>query len=104
MWSLEVQKWDDETWRKYIKEGEIIKEGEEKFWVCKFVHVGYMKMLFKTKKMAEEYYNMHNPHMRPLNAYNTWISDWDPETKFRYIVRRNCNERKIIQPFKKLTQ
>lgn len=53
----------------------------------KIKHIGYMKAKFKTKKHAVSYYNRHNTHMRCLNAYNTYKSDWDPETKLLYIVR-----------------
>ena len=53
----------------------------------KFKHIGYMKKTFKTKKDAALYYDKHNPHMRSLNAHNTYISDWDPNTKLLYIVR-----------------
>ena len=51
------------------------------------IHVGYMKGKFKTKKDAVSYYDRYNPHMRSLNAHNTYISDWDPNTKLLYIVR-----------------
>ena len=50
-------------------------------------HIGYMKGKFKTKKDAVSYYDRHNPHMRSLNAHNTYCSDWDPNTKLLYIVR-----------------
>jgi len=53
----------------------------------KYKHIGYMKGRFKTKKDACSYYDRHNPHMRPLNAHNTYKSDWDPKTKLFYIVR-----------------
>lgn len=53
----------------------------------KIKHVGYMKGKFKTKKDAISYYDRHNPHMRSLNAHNTYMSDWDPNTKLLYIVR-----------------
>tara|TARA_X000000950_G_C13905838_1_gene656801 strand:- start:2453 stop:2764 length:312 start_codon:yes stop_codon:yes gene_type:complete len=56
----------------------------------KIKHIGYMKGKFKTKKHAVSYYNRHNPHMRCLNAYNTYKSDWDPKTKLLYIVRDDC--------------
>ena len=56
-----------------------------------FKHIGYMRITFKTKKKACAYYNMHNPHLRPLNANNNYSSDWDPETKLLYIVRKNYN-------------
>jgi hypothetical protein len=53
----------------------------------KIKHIGYMKGKFQTKEDAVRYYNRYNPHMRPINAYNTYISDWDPNTKLLYIVR-----------------
>lgn len=46
-----------------------------------------MKGKIKTKKYAVSYYDRHNPRMRSLNAHNTYISDWDPNTKLLYIVR-----------------
>ena len=52
-------------------------------------HIGYMKAKFETKKDACSYYNKHNPHMRQLNAHNTYESDWDPHTKLMYIVRKD---------------
>jgi len=55
----------------------------------KHKHIGYMKAYFKTKKDAVAYYDRHNPHMRSLNAHNTYMSDWDPNTKLLYIVRDN---------------
>jgi hypothetical protein len=55
----------------------------------KLEHVGYMKAKFKTKKDACSYYDKYNPHMRQLNAYNTYKSDWDPDTKLFYIVRKD---------------
>ena len=65
------------------------KEGDNG-WLAqggKIKHIGYMKGKFKTKKDAVSYYDRHNPHMRSLNAHNTYISDWDPNTKLLYIVR-----------------
>lgn len=44
-------------------------------WNGKFEHVGYMNVVFKTKRAAAEYYDRHNPHMRPLNIQGTWKSD-----------------------------
>lgn len=55
----------------------------------KIKHIGYMKGHFKTKKDAVSYYDRHNPHMRSLNAHNTYKSDWDPTTKLLYIVRKD---------------
>ena len=54
----------------------------------KYWHQGYMDKWFKTKKDACSYYDRHNPHMRSLNAHNTWKSDWDPNTHLLYIVRK----------------
>ena len=62
----------------------------------KFVHVGYMDKIFKTKRSASDYYDQHNPHMRPLNAHKTWQSDWDTNTRLRYIVRRYYGENRNI--------
>jgi len=52
-------------------------------------HIGYMKSRFKTKEEAVSYYDTHNPHMRSLNANNTYKSDCDPNTKLLYIVRND---------------
>ena len=52
-------------------------------------HVGYMKAKFRTKKDACSYYDRHNPDMRSLNANNTYVSDWDPDTQRQYIVRKD---------------
>tara|TARA_B100000902_G_scaffold297895_1_gene285064 strand:- start:81 stop:476 length:396 start_codon:yes stop_codon:yes gene_type:complete len=77
---------------KYVLEVlEFITEKEgDNSWLTqggKIKHIGYMKGKFKTKKDAVSYYDRHNPHMRSLNAHNTYISDWDPNTKLLYIVR-----------------
>lgn len=72
---------------EYITE----KEGDNG-WLAQggnFKHIGYMKGYFKTKKDAVSYYDRHNPHMRSLNAHNTYQSDWDPNTKLLYIVRKD---------------
>ena len=77
---------------KYVLEVcEFITEREgDNGWLNiggKIKHIGYMKGKFKTKKDAVSYYDRHNPHMRSLNAHNTYISDWDPNNKLLYIVR-----------------
>jgi hypothetical protein len=67
------------------------KDGEDG-WLGKSgkrEHIGYMNGRFKTKNDACSYYNRHNPHMRQLNAHNTYRSDWDPNTKLLYIVRKD---------------
>ena len=75
---------------------EVVKFNTEKNWVeggapkhGKQEHIGYMKAKFKTKDDACSYYDKHNPHMRKLNTYGNYISDWDPKTKLLYIVRED---------------
>lgn len=62
-------------------------------------HIGYMKAKFKTKNDACSYYDRHNPHMRKLNAHNTYESDWDPDTHLMYIVRKDYMLNDNIPPF-----
>jgi hypothetical protein len=62
-------------------------------------HIGYMNKVFRTKQDARRYYDRYNPHMRSLNAHNTWCSDWDPNTHLLYIVRKRFYEYLKIPPF-----
>ena len=64
-------------------------------------HMGYMDKVFKTRTEAAAYYNLHNPHMRPLNAHKTWRSDWDPAQTLarQYIVRRDHGICRTVPPF-----
>lgn len=64
-----------------------------------FYHVGYMKKVFKNKKEAVDYYNKHNSHMRDINGFNNYRSDWDPQTKLRYVVRSYLGEKCLINAF-----
>lgn len=64
-----------------------------------FTHIGYMDKVFQNKQEACEYYDIHNKHMRSLNAYGTWSSDWDPNTSLRYVVRKFDGECRTIAPF-----
>jgi hypothetical protein len=64
-------------------------------------HLGYMKAKFKTKEDECSYYDRHNPHMRGLNAYGTFESDWDPKTELLYIVREDYGLIDNIPPFSK---
>lgn len=64
-----------------------------------FTHVGYMKIRFKDKNSACIYYDAHNKHMRPLNAHNNFKSDWDPNTKLAYIVRKDYSMPLTIDTF-----
>ena len=68
-------------------------------WNGKSEHVGYINKVFATQKEAGEYYDEFNPHMRKLNAHNTWMSDWGPRNGFMYIVRERFYEYLIIPPF-----
>lgn len=64
------------------------------------VHVGYMSVVFSSKKNAAAYYDRWNPHMRPLNAHHTWRSDWDPQSRLLYVVRETFGERQTVAPFR----
>lgn len=61
-------------------------------WKGKSEHVGYMNKIFRTKNEAADFYDVHNPHMRKLNTFNTWCSDWDANTRLFYVVRKHTNE------------
>ena len=63
----------------------------EKFIKGKRKHKGFVDKIFDTKQDAAKYYNMYNPHMRPLNSNKTWRSDWDPETRLMFVVRKYFN-------------
>lgn len=73
----------------------------QKFEMKRFQHIGYMNALFNFRNEAADYYNKYNPLMRKLNAHKTWKSDWDPNTKLRYIVRKHDREVMAIDPFNK---
>ena len=82
----------------------IIEKDGPDGWMSKgdkFEHVGYMKAKFRTKKDACSYYDRHNRHMRNLNAFKTFQSDWDPNTKLLYIVRKDYGLVDTIDPFSK---
>jgi hypothetical protein len=67
-------------------------------WNGTFNHIGYINALFKSKQSACDYYDQLNPNMRSLNAHNNWCSDWNPVTKFRYVVRTYNGEFLKIPP------
>lgn len=81
----------------------IIKKEGPNGWLAngKFEHIGYMQAKFRTKEDACSYYDRHNPHMRKLNAFGTYKSDWDPKTKLLYIVRKDYGLNDIIPTFSK---
>ena len=87
MWILEAQRFNNR--------GADSVGGKSTGWL----HVGYMNIAFPTKRRAAEYYDMHNSHMRGLNAHNTWRSDYDPDTFLRYVVRSYNNEELTVVPF-----
>ena len=69
---------------------EVVKyQDNEEDGSPEFIHVGYMKAMFKTKRNAVSYYDRHNTHLRSLNAHNTYCSDWDSDTHLLYIVRED---------------
>ena len=46
-----------------------------------------MKLIFQTKEKAYKYYNKYKSEgLRGLNEEG--ISDWDPETKLRYVLHK----------------
>ena len=85
---LEVVKFEDDK-TKYGNDG-----------YTKLIHLGYMNKRFRSKEEACNYYDNNNPHMRKLNTYDTYMSDWDPNTKLAYIVREDMLITLTIEPFK----
>jgi hypothetical protein len=63
------------------------------------VAIEIMDKIFLSKQDACEYYDIHNKHMRSLNAHGTWTSDWDPYSRLRYVVRKYDGECRSIPPF-----
>ena len=76
-----------------------ILEVQKFLWNETSEHVGYIKKIFNTKSDACAYYDLHNPHMRSLNAHNNWCSDWDPKSFLIYIVREHFYEHLNIPGF-----
>jgi hypothetical protein len=68
-------------------------------WNGKKEHIGYLNRIFKTKQEACDYYHMHNQHLRVINSEYNWCSDWDPETKLLYVIRKHTGEFMKISPF-----
>jgi hypothetical protein len=62
-------------------------------------HVGYMNIIFRTKKEACQYYDRRNPNMRKINYHGTYKSDWDPETRLFYVVCANHGYELTIDTF-----
>ena len=85
-WILEVQKY-------------ILESPENPEYIGQFEHVGYMNMFFLTKQEACNYYDLYNPKLRSLNAFGTWVSDWNPIDNLRYVIRKWNGECLKIEPF-----
>lgn len=68
-------------------------------WNGKKEHIGYINKIFRTKKEACEYYHIHNKHLRVINSKSDWYSDYDPNTKLLYVVRKYTGEYLKISPF-----
>ena len=65
----------------------------------RFEHMGYMRAHFQTKEDACSYYDRHNSHMRPLNLFGNYRSNWDPRNNLIYIVREDYELVKTVAPF-----
>ena len=68
-------------------------------WNGKKEHIGYINKIFNTKQEASDYYHIHNQHLRTINSAHNWCSDWDPETKLLYVIRKYTGEFLKIPPF-----
>lgn len=64
-----------------------------------YEHVGYMNKIFKSKPEAAAYYDRYNPHMRGLMVHGNLWSDWDPDTRLRYVIREHNAEILSLPPF-----
>ena len=79
---------------RYIRDDDEAKAGGGRF-----EHVGYEHRVdlagirhilrFPTKKEAAQHYdeNIGKDGLRPLNAHNTWKSDWHPVSCLAHAVR-----------------
>lgn len=82
MYMLEIQQYDRHSHHVYRS-----AINDRFSYISQFKHIGYVSAVFKSKDEACKYYNENNKHMRNLNAHNTYVSDWDPRSKLRYVVR-----------------
>lgn len=64
-----------------------------------FRHIGYMDEVFSSFDNACAYYDEHNSHMRKINAHLNGKSDWNPDSRLRYVVREYDGETRDIPPF-----
>ena len=90
--------------QKFLDTNEMYKHFEETGFFGDYLHVGYMNIVFQSIHEALTYYIKYNPHMRlilPSDEGDAYYSDWDPETKLRYVVRPFLGEVQTIEPFNK---
>ena len=80
---------------RYIKDEEDVRARGGIFEHVGYEHrvdpsTGHRQILrFRTKKKAAQHYdeNIGKDGLRPLNAHNTWKSDWHPVTCLAHAVR-----------------
>ena len=65
-----------------------------------FEHIGYINALFLSRKIAAEYYNLHNPDTTGPSIINNWCGDYNNNTKLRAIVRINNNEIMTLKTYR----
>jgi len=76
----------------------------QKFIRGKRKHIGFMNKVFNSKQEAGLYYDTFNPHMRQFTHNTTWRSDWDPDTKLMFVVRKKFTQKLTIPSFDNNTQ
>lgn len=57
------------------------------------------KPMFRSAADANAYYALHNPFPRPITALGGLHSDWDPNTRLRYVIREMKGEAMTVEPF-----
>ena len=90
--------------QKYLETQEVYKNFEETGHFGDYQHVGYMNVVFRSIQSALLYYAKYNKHMREIQLFerqDALYSDWDPETKLRYVIRPYIGEVQTIEPFNK---
>ena len=53
-----------------------------------YVFLGYIDKVFTTLVETANYYNENHPHMPKLLPYRNQVSDWDPKTSMRCVLRK----------------
>ena len=65
----------------------------------KFIYKGCMKSIFRRLIYAENYYDLYNSHLRPINLYKTLTSAYDKETNLRWRIVKYSKQELDICPF-----